>query len=224
MGRVHFESVGDLSPDDDRSDVARRRAVPLVPVTIVGVIAAAAAGAGAWLQRSNETVLNAVEFEETVDRATRSHRRIALYFHRSGCVPCIRARNEVLESEAVLAALGDRWIVLDVDLDAPGAAAIADRYRVTSPPTLVLADPGGNVISNADTGELRREGSLETSDVVAMLTRPITTAKARRRPDGGGHRLTSAPPLERPVDPVALEMAANAEATDDLPVLASDPD
>ncbi|MFK7960343.1 MAG: hypothetical protein AB8G96_07430 [Phycisphaerales bacterium] len=186
MGRIHFESVGQIDPDDDATEIARRQAVPLVPVMIIGaIIAVLAAGAGYVQSR----VFGQVPLEALGDvqqRAAGQHKHVAMFFSSADCVPCTRMRTESLADPGIKAILDRRFILYEIDVHARGSETVTAAYEIDGElPAFVLAASTGHVLIDLDGEPMRADGYLDTVALQDLLTREVGAKRSRYTPDGG---------------------------------------
>lgn len=194
MNRPHFESPTHVCPDEDASDRARRAQVPVRGILGVAAIAAVLTGGFAWLQHAFRPAA-AHGWEIARHEAGRTRRDLALFFTRQDCPPCERMRTEALADPALARTMERNWVLHEVDLDAPGAELVAERFGVRDAPALVLATATGNPLLDSHGLPIRGDGQLDGEQIRELLDRERAGEDRRRRRHGTAGRLT------RPSDP-----------------------
>lgn len=79
--------------------------------------------------------------------AKRTNRQVLVDFTADWCPPCIVMKHEVWPDPAVARAVADRYVPLLVDVDRNGA--VAELYKVTGIPTVLVLDASGGVVRHA---------------------------------------------------------------------------
>ncbi len=192
MARIHFESVPEVLPDDDRDEQARRRAIPVRSAVVAAVLVSALALGLAWLQRQGGEATTVATWTEVQTDARRSTRNVAVFFTRADCVPCVRMETETLADPGIRDLLDRGWILHRVDLGRGGGARLASELGVETPPAMVLTAAGGTILLDVEGTPLRTSGFLDTDALRELLTRPRAgEERHRRREDGHGGLLRS---------------------------------
>lgn len=183
MGRIHFESVGQVDPDSDATEVARRASIPILPIVIIGILVASISAAAGFVQHR---VFGQVPLEALGDvqqRAARQHKHVAMFFTREDCVPCTRMRTEALSDPGIQRILERRFILWEIDVNARGAETVTAAYEIEGElPAFVLASSTGGVLVDMDGQAMRADGYLDTVALQDLLSRELGAKRGRLSP------------------------------------------
>jgi protein disulfide-isomerase len=94
------------------------------------------------------------DFQSALAEAGESGKPVLIDFSASWCPPCQVMKHEVWPDREVAKAIKAGYVPLLVDVDGPNSAEIAQRYGVSSIPSIVVVDAQGRVL---------RQGSFMTS-------------------------------------------------------------
>lgn len=95
-------------------------------------------------------------------QAADSGKPMLLFVTGAWCVPCRIMKRQVWADDQVAAAVNAGYVPVLVDVAAPDAADVLNRYRVGVTPTTIITDPQGRV-------RLQVEGGIGQADFLDLL-------------------------------------------------------
>lgn len=95
-------------------------------------------------------------------RAAGHEKPMILYFTGKWCVPCRIMKRQVWADKQVMAAVHDKFIPVEIDVDNPDNAKLLARYKIEGTPVTIITDPHGNALD-------WRSGGVTKSDFLAFL-------------------------------------------------------
>lgn len=98
---------------------------------------------------------------EALARAAQSDKPILIDFTASWCPPCQVMKREVWPSPEVVSLVEKGFVPVLLDIDLPENQAVAQKYGVTSIPSIIVVDARGQV--------LRQAGFMTASEIRAFL-------------------------------------------------------
>jgi protein disulfide-isomerase len=86
------------------------------------------------------------DFPSALAEASQSGKPVLVDFTASWCPPCQVMKHEVWPDDQVADAMNERYIPVLVDVDRTDNKAVAQRYGITSIPTIEVVDEDGRVL------------------------------------------------------------------------------
>jgi thiol:disulfide interchange protein len=110
-------------------------------------------------------------------KAGTEHKRVLLVFGANWCIWCHRLHNTFESNAAVAEALGQGFVLVDVDVNTRKGekrnAAVNERYGNPIQhgiPVLVVLDAGGKQLTTKDSGELEEGDGHSPAKILAFLS------------------------------------------------------
>jgi thiol:disulfide interchange protein len=104
------------------------------------------------------------DLDAALAEARSANKRVLVDFSADWCPPCQAMKHDVWPHPAVAEAISAGYVPVLVDADRD--TVLADRYQVSSIPTVLLLDTDGRVVKRND-GFLSRSGMLRLLDETA---------------------------------------------------------
>jgi thiol:disulfide interchange protein DsbD len=101
---------------------------------------------------------------DALETAATQGKPVLLRFTASWCPPCLVMNASVWPNAAVSNAVNSGYLPVEIDIDAPGAAAIAEKFRIQGVPSIVLLDSKGQ--------ETARANFMSAKQVLRFLEQP----------------------------------------------------
>lgn len=103
-------------------------------------------------------------FEEALTKAQQLNKPIFIDFYTAWCGPCLAFSRNVLTDNEVGNVMNSAFINLKYDAEKGEGISLANRYNVSSYPTLLIIDPQGKVLEDIGDGIVpTREVMIETA-------------------------------------------------------------
>lgn len=93
-------------------------------------------------------------------KAKKEHRLVLLFGKASWCPWCRRMKSETYSNNSVIELVNKYYIPVMVDID--DEASIADKYNISSVPTVIILDGDYKIVDS-------KAGFQDVSDLVKML-------------------------------------------------------
>jgi len=84
-------------------------------------------------------------FDDALQQARASSKLVFIDFFTTWCPPCKKLNRETFPDPAVKAELA-KMVALKIDAESPVGQPLAQRYKVTGYPTLLVLDPQGREV------------------------------------------------------------------------------
>lgn len=151
----------------------RKRALTLISLTVAGSVFMLTAGTMFMVNNHSKrkqfdmataVTFHKISFEEAQAKAKAENKVLFVDFYTAWCGPCLEFTRNVLTDQDVGAAMNKSFISLKYDAEKGDGVALAERYNVTSYPTLLVLDTDGNVLEDVG-GQFvpNREVMIETA-------------------------------------------------------------
>jgi thioredoxin-related protein len=92
-----------------------------------------------------EMGLNPLEYEAALERAQAENKLVLLYFWATWCGNCQNFSDNVLSDKAIIDALNENFIFVEIDIDKHKVTA--EAYRVRAVPTTIFLESDGKPVS-----------------------------------------------------------------------------
>lgn len=90
------------------------------------------------------------DLDAALREAQASGRPVLVDFTADWCPPCQAMKHDVWPDERVGQLLAERYVPVLIDVDAPGSAAVTQRYGISAIPTILVLDAQGKVLRQAN--------------------------------------------------------------------------
>lgn len=115
-------------------------------------------------------------YGEALAESARTGRPVLIDFTASWCPPCRVMEADVWPDADVCAAVADRVLPLQLDVDEPASAAAASRYGIQSIPTILLVDGTGTELARGSF--MSAAGMVRFIEANAPATEPAAAPAA----------------------------------------------
>lgn len=127
----------------------------------------------AYYQASNtpvpkDNIAWLTDYRAALAESKKSGKPVLLDFSASWCPPCQVMKHEVWPDAEVGAAVAKSFIPVYMDADSTTSAEAAQRYGVSSIPSIIIVDGDGNV--------LRSGGYMSKASMLEFLNKPLKAA------------------------------------------------
>lgn len=120
--------------------------------------------------------VEADDFEQKAAEAAAAGKPMLLYFTADWCPPCRRMKRDIWPDPSVQAALAEHVVMVTLDVDTESGRSLGNRYQVASIPTMMVVNPEGELLSDAQGRPLRRVGGMKQPQVMVSFLRSIPGA------------------------------------------------